>query len=799
METCTRLYPSASALIHTLYRSLRRFLYWLSASFALLFLIAGTVFLLSPQSALARAPAASHSSSPDEYHVQGLRAFQQGAFHQAIVSWTEAARFYAQAGKFHEQSDVLTYLARAYQSIGHYKQALHNLGLALALVKDMGDRTRLASVLGSLGDLYIALGPTDTAYEYLSQGLSMARDMGNAAIEAVILNNLGNMFASRNQHSHALGFYRESTRLAKNTGNHALAVRALTNAAKASMESGQHQEAQAQLDMVLEQTQELVDSHDKAYGLLNIGLGYRDLRRHLPDWRDQLLLQAAETFEAVAIVAEAIGDRRAASYAWGYLGQLYEDEHRYQEALQLVRRAIFAAQQTNAPEALYRWQWHAGRLLKAMGRHDDALAAYRRAVQTLQSIRQELAVGYGSPQASFREAVGPIYFELVDLLLQRAASMEKREQYEPYLLEARDTVELFKAAELRDYFQDDCVDAVRSRITRLDILSQSAVIVYPILLPDRTELLLSLPSGLERFAVPVGLAALTHEIRAFRRTLEKRTTRQYLPHAQRLYDWLIRPLEATLTSITVEHLVFVPDGPLRTIPMAALHDGQQFLIHKYAIATTPGLDLTDPRALQREQIKVLAVGLTESVQGFPSLPNVSAELQAIQRLYGGDLLLNQEFVVDNLEKALRDEQFTIVHIASHGRFDSNIGNSFLLTFDGMLSMDRLEQFVGHFKFRDEPLELLTLSACETAAGDDRAALGLAGIAIKAGARSALATLWHVNDPASSLLIAEFYRQLRDPSVSRAMALQHAQMKLLDDFRYQHPGYWSPFILINNWL
>jgi CHAT domain-containing protein len=448
---------------------------------------------------------------------------------------------------------------------------------------------------------------------------------------------------------------------------------------------------------------------------------------------------------------------------------------------------------------LYRWQWQTGRLLKALGKTDDAIAAYRRAVQTLQAIRPEMAVSYGSTQVSFRESVGPVYFELVDLLLQRAASTQAREQYEPYLIEARDTVELLKAAELRDYFRDDCVDAVRSRIARLDIISQTAVVIYPILLPDRTELLVSLPTGLKRFAVPVDAATLTQEVRAFRRKLEKRTTREYLPYAQQLYDWLLRPLEPELTPLPIDSLVFVPDGPLRTIPMAALHDGRQFLIGKYAVAITPGLDLTDPRPMQRDTIKTLAVGLTEAVQGFPPLPNVSRELQAIQSLYGGAPLLNQDFRVSRLEKQLREERFTVVHIASHGRFEGDVAKTFLLTFDDKLTMERLDQAVGLFRFRDEPLELLTLSACETAAGDDRAALGLAGVAIKAGARSALATLWHINDPASAILVAEFYRQLQEPSVSRAIALQRAQLSLLKDPRYQHPGYWSPFLLINNWL
>ena len=693
---------------------------------------------------------------------------------------------------------MLTQLAQAYQALGQYRLALQSLQSALQLAEQSGERARIAAALGSLGNAYIITGPPEKAAQSLRQGLDMAREAGDAALAAVILNNLGNLLTFQQRYDDAMAAYNESRQLAQANALDVLAARALTNAAMVSRQREQYAESRALLDEALNQTRALEPSHDKAYGLLNIGLAYDELRASLPSSHDVLLLRAAEIFNDVAALAESLDDPRAASYAWGYLGKLYEEERRYAEALQLTRRAVFAAQRVHAPEALYRWQWQTARLLRALGEVDAAIAAYRRAVDTLQSMRPELALGYG-PAPSFRTTLGPLYFELVDLLLQRSASETARAQYEPYLREARDIVEIFKVAELQDYFQDDCVDAARSKVTRLDIVSQTAIVVYPILLPDRMELLVSLPQGLERFTVPVGSATLTQEVRAFRRKLEKRTTREFLPHAQQLYDWLIRPFEPALASLSLETLVFVPDGPLRTIPMAALHDGQQFLINKYALAITPSLNLTDPRPLQRGKARTLALGLTEGVQGFPPLPNVSAELEAIQKLQTSDVLLNQEFLVSRVEKGLQSQQPTIVHVASHGQFESDVRKTFILTFDDKLTMDRLDQFVGFFRFRDEPLELLTLSACQTAAGDDRAALGLAGVAIKAGARSALATLWYINDQASSDLVAEFYRQLQDPAVSRALALQRAQLKLLNDPRYRHPGYWSPFLLINNWL
>jgi CHAT domain-containing protein len=233
--------------------------------------------------------------------------------------------------------------------------------------------------------------------------------------------------------------------------------------------------------------------------------------------------------------------------------------------------------------------------------------------------------------------------------------------------------------------------------------------------------------------------------------------------------------------------------------LAALHDGKHFLINQYAIATTPGLTLTDPKPLKRTNMSLLLNGLTQSVQGFPALPNVNTELEAISKLYNSTILKDGTFLIDSVEKELSATSFRAIHIASHGQFKSNPKDSFLLTYDNKLNMDRLKQMMGISKYRDEPVELLTLSACQTAAGDDRAALGLAGIAVKAGARSALATLWFINDQASSQLITDFYTQLKDSSLSKAKALQRAQVKMISDKRYKHPSYWAPFLLIGNWL
>ena len=728
---------------------------------------------------------------------QGLKAYRQGAFEQAAVSWTEAARLYEQAGRLGEQSEALISLAQAYKALGYYTKALQGLQSASDLVTRAGDRFRLARIKDIAGNLYLTAGQSVEADQNLKEGLQLARELQDPVLSAAILNDIGNLRVTERKYEDAIRAYAESSALALATKNHAVVVRSLTNAATVSLQSGRYQEAKDMLDQAVMQVQTLDDSYDRVYDLITIGLAYNNLRPHLAAADGALLAKAFRILSDAAKVAEAIENPRAASYAWGYIGSLYKSERRYAEALDLTRRAVMAAQQAVAPEALYRWHWQMGKLFTALGKPDDAIAAYRLAIPALQSVRPELVLVSGAGPSSFRESVGPVFFEMADLLLRRAASTQEREQRESYLREARDTIEQFKVSELRDYFRDECVDAARARSTGLENVSRTAAVVYPVLLPDRMELLVSLATGLMRVSVPVEEEALKQESKEFRNKIENRTIREYLPHAQKLYNWLVRPLEPLLAALPIDTLVFVPDGAIRTIPMAALHDGKQFLISKYAIAITPGLTLTDPRP--RSAIRSLSVGLTQSVRDFAPLPYVSEELESVKRLYPTTLLLNQDFRLTRFEKELKEARYSVVHIASHGQFVSDVRKTFLLAFDENLTMDQLQQYIGLFRFRDEPLELLTLSACQTAVGDDRAALGLGGVAIKAGAKSALATLWFINDKAASMLISEFYQQLQDPTTSKAVALQRAQLKMLDDPVYDHPAYWAPFLLLNNWL
>ncbi len=734
--------------------------------------------------------------------TQGQTAFQNGAFSQAAVDWQKAAESFRKQGNTNEEIQTSISLASAYQSIGQQRRAVQILEVTLALAEKTGDRSRVTLVRSKLGAALLLTLETERAAVLLSEALAAARVDKDSKLTAAILNDLGNLLATQKKNAEALTAYEESAALARQTSNSWLTAKALCNASATAARAGEYARADDFNTQALREIDGLASSHTKAFLLLNAGQTDRQIKLTTAQPAQRRTLRAQQSLQQALEVGENINDRLIETYALGYLGQLYEQDAQPEAALSLTRRAVFAAQQAQLPEALYRWEWQSGRLLRTRGDIEPAIAAYRRAVQTLQPIRSDVSLGYGNAatRLSFRESEGPLFFELADLLLQQAKSATDPKREQELLLEARDTVEHLKTVELEDYFCDDCVDVQRGRTRALEAVDESTAVIYLIPLPNRTEVLVGLTSGLKCFTAEVGAEALTAEVRQFRHNLETRTSFAYLAQAQQLYAWLIRPIRSLLADHQINTLVFVPDGALRTIPFASLHDGERFLIQDLAVAVAPGLSLVEPRPIEQAKARMLLNGLSKPVQGFAPLDFVPGELSSIDPSASSATLLNEGFTLKELRRKLNEEQYSIVHIASHGQFDRDARKTFVLTYDSKLNLNDLEALIRPGQYRGRPVELLVLSACETAAGDDRAALGLAGVAIKAGARSALASLWFVNDQSTSALISEVYSQLRQsPPVSKARALQAAQIKLLTERRYRHPCYWSPYLIIGNWL
>lgn len=692
-------------------------------------------------------------------------------------------------------------LAHGHRSLthGNVTAAIREFDEALRAAESAKDARREADAANGLGAALLAAGRVDEARPVIERAATLAAATGGQAVAARAQLTLGNLYALHGPDERAGDVFRRAIALAREAEDRETTAKALLNAARWSLAQRRGDDAVTLLDEARTVAYNLPDSDDKATILIGAGQLTAALGTALQIAPATMAEQGIALLRDAHRVARASGNARLASSALGETGAIHERRGAFAEALPATLAAAFAAQSAGATDLAFRWDWQAGRILRQLSHDDAALAAYRRAVSALQATRDDLACDYRARGVAFREAAGPLFYEAADVVLQRARAQRGTPEAQALLREARDLTELAKVEELQDYFRDDCVTALGVRITSLDELTARTAVVYPIVLRDRMELLVAIAGELHQIAVAATAAAMENDVRVLRRALQRYRGKEFLPVAQRLYDQLVRPLEPLLGQHAVDTLVFVPERFLRTIPMAAVHDGERFLVERYAIVTTPGLTLTDPRPLAATGTRTLAGGLTESVQGYPALPAVAEELDQMHALYGATVLRDESFTATRLAEEMTANPYRVLHIATHGKIEADVRQSFLLTHDGHLTMDDLDRLIGLRKHSRTPVEMLTLSACETALGDDRAALGLAGIAVKAGARSAVATLWSISDEATAVLMPEFFRQLQTPAVSRAQALQRAQQKTLADARFAHPGYWAAFLLIGGWL
>ncbi len=517
------------------------------------------------------------------------------------------------------------------------------------------------------------------------------------------------------------------------------------------------------------------------------------------DIHGYLMQIANQTMNTANRIGAHLQDKRILSQTYGRIGARLENEKHFSKAMHMTRQALSFAQAQDRPYMIYLWQWQMARLFKALGDLTHAIRYYESAVKTLNPIHQKLLRGYRSQKNSFDTEIRPVYLELAEIFLDQADTMPDDASRERKLRQCRDIMELLKAFELQDFFQDECVIKETEGVT-LDRADPNTAVIYPIVLHDRLALLLTLPDGMKQIKTTVDSKTLKQTVMRLRKRLQTRTNNRFLYEARQLYDWIIRPMEDELAAQKVDTLIIAPDGALRLIPFSTFYDGKQFLVEKYALATVPAITLTKPERLEQKEEQILISGLSEAVQGFSPLPGVTDELHDIKEIMNGKVLLqNSDHTINNLYHELENNAYSIVHLATHGVFGGTPEETFLLTYDGKLTMNRLEQLLGLRKYRNDKVELLVMSACQTALGDERAALGLAGVAVKAGVRSVIATLWFVDDEATSLAIRELYRQLKTPGISRAKALQNAQKKLISQDRYWHPLYWAPFLLIGNWM
>ena len=337
-------------------------------------------------------------------------------------------------------------------------------------------------------------------------------------------------------------------------------------------------------------------------------------------------------------------------------------------------------------------------------------------------------------------------------------------------------------------------------------------------------------AGASRSRVEQAVGVLRQEISDPSRTSSTR----YLQPSRLLYNWLVRPIETALEENGIQNLVFVMETGLRSLPVAALNDGERFLIEKYSAGMMPSLALTDTQYRDIRQTQMLSMGASEFTDQN-DLPTVPVELERLGNIWKGESYLNQEFTIANLTR--RSGNFGIIHLATHADFlPGDVDNSYIALSNERIGLKQLRDFgwQGSDPDTDPSVELLTLSACKTAIGNEEAELGFAGLAVQSGVKTALASLWYVSDAATTGLMTQFYQILSDPEKApfKAEALREAQLtfaqgkisvegtalrgiggstrgasnnlelpansvELLSDRELSHPYYWAAFTLVGS--
>ncbi|MBD0386376.1 MAG: CHAT domain-containing protein [Nostoc sp. C3-bin3] len=769
--------------------------------------------------------------------MQGQLQLAQGQAEAALTTWQKAADIYEKIGDKSKLTRNRINSAQALQSLGLYLQANKVLNEVQQTLTSLPDSLLVATGLRSLGNIRRVVGDLNVSRLVLGKSLEVAMRVQSPKAIAEAQLSLGNTARAQQDIEAALKYYQQA---ATTSVSSITRIQAHLNLLNLLLERKEDKDVLALSSQIQSEISNLPASRTSVYTRIKFAQTLTKLKEETSidtlSW-----LNIAQQLSTAIEQAQSLQDRRAESYAQGSLGELYEKTGQFSDAQDLTEKALFIAQSIDASDIAYQWEWQLGRILKKKGDIKGAIKSYNVAYKTLQTLRSDLVAINPDVQFSFRENVEPVYRELVELLLRSdvgvgavsgieagsiasfgdassplASPLEKGLPNTPRspqesinqdnLKLARGVIESLQLAELDNFFRSACLNPTQELDPVVDKQDQQAAVIYPIILPDRLDIILKLPNqDLRHYKTVIAQADIENTIAELRKNLLNITaTVRVKQQSQQIYDWLIRPAQAELTKNGIKTLVFVLDGELRNIPMAVLYDKQQekYLVEKYAIALTPGLQLLDPKPLRQVQLNALTAGVSEKrpVEGreFPELQNVPRELKEIKsEVSKSEELLNEQFTQTNLQNKLQTVPFSVVHLATHGEFSSDAENTFILTWDKLIKVKEFDNLLRvSDRNRSNYIELLVLSACQTAEGDKRAALGLAGIAMRAGVRSTLATLWSIDDRSTTDVMSEFYRQLK-AGVNKAEALQRAQLSVFANEKA--PYFWAPYVLVGNWL
>jgi len=775
----------------------------------------------------------------------GAAAEQRGDLVAAVAHWGEAIEDLKSAHSALNLSSAPALIAllirrgEALRGLGFYSKAEPDLKSALTLSSQSNNVALQSVAVGALGLLYDVAASVQLpgsrgwpdAEPFLRRSHLLAEKSGKQALISVSLARIGEHQLRAQAHGRAQQSFERSLVEAQKANNTEWQLSARLNLAEIATALGQPANALTHLQRATEHIDDKQSIQQQASSWLAISYRADELGSRAQTLNNRALNTALA-------LTSSLDDLRLSAAIHGQAGAWYEYRGQPRLAQRYTKQALLLAPTEH--DLAMQWEWRLGRMLQQDSDTADAIAAYRRAVHHVQNM----PVTYSGARSSLRETLVPIHLELADLLMQQSDRETDPVQAQQLLFEAQDIVERMKSSELQDYFRDVCV--INQSQSVGDQLAVGTAALYPVILPDRLALLLRIQDQSYHVSVPVTSEQLTQSIQLLAEQLRYKEA-GFQESALRLHDWLITPIAELLGQHDIDTIVFIPDGALRIVPLTALWDGDQFLIEKYALSTAPGLTLLNSESVTGGGRRTLFAGLsrpgpvvnelplsmfegflpqqhqsivrgaegrrmvnartlpfgegssTEQLQDALALPGVKAEIESLAQRKSATVLLDERFVLNGFENEVLANPYRVVHVASHGYFGGTAKDSWIMTYDHLMNMDGLNNLFKPKEFADEPIELLVLSACQTAEGDDRAPLGLSGVALTSGARSVLGSLWPVADVATTTLMHTFYDSMDDRNNTKVQALRQAQLRMLQNDRYQHPFYWASFVLIGSWL
>jgi CHAT domain-containing protein/Tfp pilus assembly protein PilF len=800
----------------------------------------------------------------------GITYSALGEYQQGLESHEQSLAIYREIGNRQGEVDSLSDLGYAYYTQGQYQTAIEFFEQSLTIARKISYRSGEAAAITNLGDVYYSLGQYQRSIEFREQSLDIARKIGDYIGELQPLIGLGNTYISLKEDTKAIDYYQQALAIysQQEIDDRSGIADCLNNLGIAYSHLGQNRQAIEFYQQSLSITRDIGYKFGEAEALLNLGNAYKFLEQYQ---------QAFVVYQQSLAIAKAIPNRPIVGSVFSNLGELlakqnqpelaiifYKQSVNVTEAIRQDIRGLSREQQQSYTETVANTYRSLADLLLKQDRVLEAqrvldLLKVQELEDYLRNVRGSDNTAQGVAERSPEQQIKKGY----DAILEKAIEQGKElAQLESIPVSNRTQAQRQRVIELRksqqqitqkflEFLKSPEVTALVAQLRQstggqnfdlennatilqdnLKRLQQDAVILYPFVLDDRLELVLVTPYAPPiRRTVAVKREDLNRVIVDFRTALKNPSTDAKTP-AVKLYDWLIKPIENDLTQAKAKTIIYASDGQLRYIPLAALYDGNQWLVQRFGINNITALSLTDFNTKPQSTLQVLAGAFTSgsySVQvgsrqfSLQGLKYAGVEVENLAKIVPKTTkVLDKQF---NRDTILQMNDYSVVHLATHAAFvEGQPEESFILFGDGTRATLR-----DIASWRLPNVDLMVLSACETGLGDrlgdGKEILGFGYQMQRTGARAAIASLWSVDDGGTQALMDAFYAALENGNTTKAEGLRQAQIALITgnytalsqqrglevqqrissslpptvNSRLSHPYYWAPFILIGNGL